>query len=254
MAMTTGGIPMQSDHIVSRFDEELATLAVRIAQMGGLAEQSLTNAITALRTRDHELAEQVIINDQKIDAMETEVEDLAIQLIARRQPMASDLREVMAANKICSDLERIGDLAKNVAKRVGIIREEYQPPKIILGIEHLSDIALQQLKDVLDAYTRRDVEAAKGVWHRDRNLDAIYTSIFRELLTYMMEDPRSITLCTHLLFAAKNIERIGDHATNIAETICYLVTGDQLEGDRIKVDEMSDIQPVDSASKSTPGA
>lgn len=240
MAATSNGNVTQSDHIVSRYDEELDNLAVRIAQMGGLAEQALTNAIVALRKRDHELAETVILDDQRIDSIEAEIEDLAIQLIARRQPMASDLREIMAANKISSDLERVGDLAKNVAKRVTVIREEYQPPKIILGIEHLSDIALQQLKDILDAYTRRDVAMATDVWHRDRNLDAIYTSIFRELLTYMMEDPRSITLCTHLLFAAKNIERIGDHATNIAETVYYLVTGENMTAERTKVDELSD--------------
>ncbi|MEM8877254.1 MAG: phosphate signaling complex protein PhoU [Pseudomonadota bacterium] len=240
MSATSNGNVTQSDHIVSRYDEELDNLAVRIAQMGGLAEQALTNAILALRKRDHELAEKVILTDQQIDNIEAEIEDLAIQMIARRQPMASDLREIMAANKISSDLERVGDLAKNVAKRVTVIREEYQPPKIILGIEHLSDIALQQLKDILDAYTRRDVALATDVWHRDRNLDAIYTSIFRELLTYMMEDPRSITLCTHLLFAAKNIERIGDHATNIAETVYYLVTGENMNAKRTKVDELSD--------------
>ena len=221
-----------TEHIVTRFDNELRELAVRITQMGGKCEKALTDAILALKRQDIDLAMRVIEDDDKIDDMEHDAEDLAIQMIARRQPMAGDLREIMAAVKIAADLERVGDLAENIAKRVVAIQDQTQPARIIHGIDHISDIALQQLKDVLDAYTRRDTATATEVWRRDSDLDAVYTSIFRELLTYMMEDPRNITLCTHLLFAAKNIERIGDHATNIAENILFLVTGEKPQGKR----------------------
>ncbi len=228
-----------SDHIVTSYDNELRDLAVRITQMGGMCEKSLTDAIMALKKQDTELALTVIDEDEAIDELERAAEEHAVQMIARRQPMANDLREIVAAVKIAADLERIGDLAKNIAKRVMALQDQVQPARIIHGIDHISDIALQQLKDVLDAYTSRDTEKAGIVWHRDSALDAVYTSIFRELLTYMMEDPRNITLCTHLLFAAKNIERIGDHATNIAENIHFLVTGETLTGERPKDDASS---------------
>ena len=228
-----------TDHIVTRYDNELRELAVRITQMGGLCEMALTEATAAIKKQDTESALKIIDNDVRIDDLERETEELAIHLIARRQPMANDLREIVAAVKIAADLERIGDLAKNIAKRAVALQDQSQPARIIRGLDHISEIALHQLTDVLDAYTRRDAEMAMKVWHRDSDLDAVYTSIFRELLTYMMEDPRNITLCTHLLFAAKNNERIGDHATNIAETIHYVATGETLAGERPKSDESS---------------
>ena len=228
-----------TDHTVRRFDNELRELAIRITRMGGLCEQALTDAAIALKRQDTGVAMVVIDEDMRIDGLERETEELAIQMIARRQPMAGDLREIVAAVKIAADLERIGDLAKNIAKRVVALQDQAQPARIIRGLDHISELALQQLKDVLDAYTRRDADKAVVVWRRDSDLDAVYTSIFRELLTYMMEDPRNITLCTHLLFAAKNVERIGDHATNIAENIHYLVTGETLDTERPKSDESS---------------
>jgi phosphate transport system protein len=153
--------------------------------------------------------------------------------------MAQDLREIMASIHIANDLERVGDLAKNTAKRVVAIGGELQPKKLVHGVEHLSELALEQLKNVLDAYASRDLEAALGVWRRDNEIDVLYTSLFRELLTYMMEDPRNISLCTHLLFCAKNIERIGDHATNIAETLNYVITGKAMAEERPKKDNSS---------------
>ncbi len=228
-----------SQHTVSAFDTELNELAVLIAQMGGLAEKILTDAVHAFDRRDEDLAHQVIDADVRIDDLEAEVEEQAVLLIARRQPMASDLRAVMAAIRIASDLERIGDLAKNIAKRSLAIYSEAWPHKGVPQLDHMARMALAQLKDVLDAYTRRDLDKAVDVWHRDTELDAIYTSIFREMLTYMMEDPRNITFSTHLLFAAKNIERIGDHSTNIAETVHYLIAGSPLRGPRPKQDTSS---------------
>jgi phosphate transport system protein len=214
-----------SEHIVSAFDEELNDLAVRITRMGGLAEKLLTDGVIALDRGDEALARQVIEADSSIDQLEREVEEQAVLMIARRQPMATDLREIMTAIKISSDLERIGDLAKNIAKRAVAVQADSGVRKAVRGIDRMSRMALEQLRKVLDSYSRRDVEIALEVWHGDSDLDAMYTSIFRELLTYMMEDPRNISFCTHLLFAAKNVERIGDHTTNIAEMIYYLVTG-----------------------------
>ena len=157
-------------------------------------------------------------------------------LIARRQPLAIDLRETISGIRVAGDLERIGDLAKNIAKRVVAISDQAQPQKIVLGVQHMSDLVQEQLKDVLDAYASRDTAAAHDVWERDGAIDALYNSLFRELLTYMMEDPRNISFCTHLLFCAKNVERIGDHTTNVAETIQYLATGEAPTAERPKND------------------
>lgn len=228
-----------TDHIVKAFDDELNELAVRITKMGGLAEKLLTEAVVAVDRGDEELARAVIAADERIDLLEREIEEMAVQMIARRQPMANDLREIMTAMKISSDLERVGDLAKNIAKRALAIEEGPAVRRATRGIDRMSRMALEQLRKVLDAYSRRDVAAALEVWRQDTDLDAMYTSIFRELLTYMMEDPRNISFATHLLFAAKNIERIGDHATNVAEMIHYLVTGDQLREERPKKDTSS---------------
>ena len=228
-----------ADHIVSSYDAELQDLRRTISEMGGIAEKMLADAITALVRGDTALAQAVIAIDPRLDALQRAIEERAILTLVRRQPMAVDLRETVSAIRISGDLERIGDLAKNIAKRVLAISGRFQPQKIVAGVQHMSDLCEEQLKDVLDAYAQKHDEAAMDVWRRDGAIDALYTSLFRELLTYMMEDPRNITFCTHLLFAAKNIERIGDHTTNIAETVHYLVTGENLAGERPKNDRSS---------------
>jgi phosphate transport system protein len=237
--------------IIRALEEELKVLDNRIAQMGGLAEQALGQAMDALDRRDPELAQEAIESDLTIDRLGRGVEELAISLIARRQPMARDLRQIITVIRIAVDLERIGDLSKNIGKRAIAIAGEYHPKQIMLGFMHMGEIALEQLKDVLDAYSQKDGEKALKVWNRDGQIDAMYNSLFRELLTYMMEDARNIGPCTHLLFGAKNIERIGDHATNVAETIYYLVHGVTMPGDRPKSDStsMTLIMPSADAGK-----
>ena len=229
----------QHEHIVRSYEEELSLLNNKIAKMGGLAEQVLGQSIDALEGRDPDLAGDTIQQDEAIDELEKEIEEQAIVMIARRQPMAYDLRQIMAALRISSDLERIGDLGKNIAKRALAVVGEQQPKQLMLGLKHMGELALGQLKEVLDAYIERDADRALKVWYRDEEIDAMYNSLFRELLTYMMEDPRNIGLCTHLLFGAKNIERIGDHATNIAETVYYLVHGRPITDQRPKGDNTS---------------
>jgi phosphate transport system protein len=228
-----------ADHIVSSYDAELQDLRRTISEMGGIAEKMLADAIAALVRGDTALAQAVIAIDPRLDALQRAIEERAILTLVRRQPMAIDLRETVSAIRISGDLERIGDLAKNIAKRVLAISGRFQPKKIVAGVQHMSDLCEEQLKDVLDAYAQKHDEAAMDVWRRDGAIDALYTSLFRELLTYMMEDPRNIAFCTHLLFAAKNIERIGDHTTNIAETVHYLVTGENLVAERPKDDRSS---------------
>jgi phosphate transport system protein len=218
----------QHEHIVRSYEEELSSLKAKIAKMGGLAEQIVGQAIDALDRRDPDLAEATIKEDEAIDTLEREIEEQVITIIARRQPMASDLRQVMSALHISTDLERIGDLGKNIAKRALAVVSEQQPKKLMLGLKHMGELALAQLKEVLDAYIERDADRALKVWYKDEDIDAVYNSLFRELLTYMMEDARHITRCTHVLFIAKNIERIGDHVTNISETIYFLVHGERL--------------------------
>ncbi|MBN9550003.1 MAG: phosphate signaling complex protein PhoU [Alphaproteobacteria bacterium] len=227
---------MQSVHTVSAYDEELKFLSKRIAAMGGHAERMVEQAVAALVNVDHGLAQKVIQDDIVLDEGQREIDDKAIVIIARRQPMATDLREIVGAIRISADIERVGDLGKNVAKRVASV-DGRQPNSLFRGLEALANLALTQLKEVLDVYASRSVEMIGFVRDRDDQIDAMYTSLFRELLTYMMEDPRNITPCTHLLFCAKNIERIGDHATNIAETIYYIVTGDQMPPERPKGDK-----------------
>ena len=226
-----------SEHTVSAYDDELTVMAGKVAEMGGIAEKAFADAVSALVSQDLELAKATIKGDVRLDSLYNELEVKLIELIVRRQPMGQDLREITAATRIANDLERVGDLAKNVAKRVIAIDSDLQSKKLAIGVEHMTELALSQLKQVLDAYARKDAEAARRVQEADAEVDAIYTSIFRELLTYMMEDPRVITQCVHLLFCAKNIERIGDHATNIAENVYYMVTGERLPEDRAKVDE-----------------
>jgi len=216
-----------AQHIVTSFEDDLQGLSRSIAEMGGRAEQIVEHSIAALLGADASLAHEVIEADKKVDALHRQIEESAILVIARRQPLAQDLRETVAAIRIASDLERIGDLGKNIAKRAVVIQNETFSQKVRVGVEHLAELGLRQVKKVLDAYASRDVEKAREVCAQDQEIDAVYTSLFRELLTYMMEDPRNITMCTHLLFCAKNLERIGDHATNIAETVFYLITGEQ---------------------------
>ncbi|MDZ7872585.1 MAG: phosphate signaling complex protein PhoU [Rhizobium sp.] len=235
---------MGSTHIYSAFDEELKFLMRRISEMGGLAEQMVAESVRALVNSDAALAQKVISDDVLMDAMESEIGEKAVITIAKRQPVASDLREIIGALRIAADLERVGDLGKSNSKRVVAVQATGVPRKLARGLEHLSDLALAQLKEVLDVYTTRSAEKAKSIRDRDEEIDAIYTSLFRELLTYMMEDPRNITSCTHLLFCAKNIERIGDHATNIAETIYYMTTGAQPEGERPKEDLTSSVGAI----------
>ena len=235
-------------HIVRSFDEELKYIANRIAAMGGHAERMVDQAMNALVNSDAGLALKVIEDDAFLDESQREIDDKSIVLIAKRQPMADDLREIIGAIRISADLERVGDLGKNIAKRVVAVTEARQPLSLFRGLQALAELALTQLKEVLDVYASRSVERLTFMRDRDDQIDAMYTSLFRELLTYMMEDPRNITPCTHLLFCAKNIERIGDHATNIAETIYYVVTGEQMPADRPKEDKSHNIVVKGEAS------
>jgi len=225
-----------SEHTAKAFDTDLQELNSRVAEMGGLAEREIADAIQALTRRDTDLAKRVVASDPAIDALQQEIEEKAILTIARRQPMAVDLREVVGALRVANDLERIGDLAKNIGKRVSALEGDFHPQKLIRGVEHMASLVLGQVKHVLDAYAGRDLKAALAVWKGDEEIDAICTSLFRELLTYMMEDPRNITFCIHLMFCAKNIERMGDHATNIAETVHYMVEGRPIPDQRPKGD------------------
>lgn len=237
-----------TDHIVRSYDTDLEGIRRSLAEMGGMAERMLGDSTVALVRRDTALAQKIISADQRLDNLQREVEEKAVLTIARRQPLANDLRELISAIRIAADIERVGDLAKNIAKRAVAIAGQFQPPhRAVVGLEHISRLVQAQLKDVLDAYAAGNEQKALEVWRRDDEIDALYTSLFRELLTYMMEDPRNITFCTHLLFCAKNIERIGDHTTNIAETIHYLITGDSLDTNRPKLDTTNiSLEPVES--------
>jgi len=229
---------MAAEHIIKSYDEELGRLSNMIVEMGGLAESQLAAAIEAVSERDSELARRVIGGDDRVDQLERDLNNLAIRLLALRQPMARDLREIVAALKIGSDLERICDYAVNVAKR-SIALAQTPPIQPAHSLPRMAHFALLEIKDVIDAYVARDADKAFAVWVRDEELDEMYASLFRVFLTYMMEDPRNIGPCTHLLFMAKNIERIGDHATNIAENVYYLVHGIPLTEARPKGDRSS---------------
>lgn len=229
---------MATEHTVKSFDEDLRRLDNVIAEMGGLAEAQLADAIEALVKRNGEAAQRVVSNDERIDALEHEVDNLAITMLALRQPMASDLRIVITALRTASVIERIGDYAKNIAKRT-IALSQTPPVGPTKTIARMGVLVQGMIKDVLDAYIERDAQKAQDVWRADEEVDALHTSLFRELLTYMMEDPRNISSCTHLLFVAKNIERMGDHATNIAENVWFLVHGDTPPESRPKGDESS---------------
>lgn len=229
---------MTGEHTVKAYDQELQQLARLVAE-GALAERQIRDSISAFTTRDENLAAQVIAADDEIDELQRRIETMSIQMISRRQPMASDLRDIMGALRISIDLERIGDFAKNISRRSGALADESYPLALMRGLKQMGDLAAAQVAGVLASYLKNDVAEAIAVWRRDEEIDAMYTSLFRELLTYMMEEPRNITFSTHLLFCAKNIERIGDHATNIAETIYFIVKGAPLQEGRPKRDTTS---------------
>jgi phosphate transport system protein len=218
---------MATDHIVKSYDEHITLLTRKILEMGGLVEQQIAQAIQALVERDIERANRVIEHDDQIDLMEEEIDQFAIRLLATRQPMAGDLRLIAMAMKISNDLERMGDYATNIAKRCERLAKE-PPVKPLYTIPRMAQISQSMVKDVLDAYVERDIDKAIAVWRRDDEVDDMFTSLFRELLTYMMEDARNISPCIDLIFVAKNLERIGDHATNIAEKIHYIIHGQRI--------------------------
>ncbi len=228
---------MTGEHTVRSYDEELSHLNNMIARMGGLAEAQLDGALQALAKRDSDLAGKVIASDSKVDEIEQEVHAFTVRLLALRQPVAHDLRMIVGALKVSGDLERIADYAANVAKRA-LVLNQVPPVKPTAGVPRLGRLVQEIVKDVLDAYVEQDKEKAVKVWKQDEEVDDMYTGLFRELITYMMEDPRNITACIHLMFIAKNIERIGDHATNIAETIHFLVQGTPIREVRPKGDSI----------------
>jgi phosphate transport system protein len=232
--MTTMG-----EHTTKAFDADLQDLTRMVAEMGGMAEKQIADSVNALAKRDGERARRVIVADAAIDQLQREIEERSVLTIARRQPMAVDLREIVSALRIANDLERIGDLAKNIAKRVVPVTADFHPQKLIRGVEHMAALVLAQLKQVLDSYAGHDIDKALAVWKGDEEIDAMCTSLFRELLTYMMEDPRHITFCIHLMFCAKNIERMGDHATNVAETVYFMVQGRPIPDERPKGDTLA---------------
>jgi phosphate transport system protein len=229
---------LSSEHTIRAYDEELEALTAELSRMGGLAEVEVADAIRAIGRRDVALAQAVIGRDARLDEIEADIERRAIRLIALRQPVADDLRRTVAALKISMNLERCGDLAKNIAKRALVIAESDPLTPLTRSIERMGELVAARLKDVLDAFAARDIDRARAVWQRDEEVDEHYDSIFRELLTYMMGDPRTIASCAHLLFVAKNLERIGDHATNIAEIIIYEITGEHMTDQRPKLDPL----------------
>jgi phosphate transport system protein len=229
---------MSTEHIVKSFAQELQRLTNMVTQMGGVAEAQVAAAVQAVVRRDAIVAGQVMQSDLRVDAYERDIDTETVRLLALRQPMAADLREILAALKIAADLERIGDYAANIAKR-SIALSQLPPVRPVGAIPRMGRLVQEIVKEVLDAYIDHDVDKAVAARRRDEELDDLYTSLFREVLTYMMEDPRTITPCAHLLFIAKNLERIGDHATNIAETIHFRVVGQPLTTERPKGDESS---------------
>jgi phosphate transport system protein len=231
-----------TEHMSASYEEELTRLAESIAEMGGLVEASISNATLALLKLDHAMAQETILADKQIDAMQKRIDENIVSMIARRQPMAGDLRAIVSSLHVANDLERMGDMAKQIARRSLQIESLSLAPKFYNGVKHMNDLVMRQVKASLDAYATRDSAAAIEVYNSDDEIDALYTSLFRELLTYMMEDPRVITQCTHLLFCGKSLERAGDHATNIAEAAYYLDTGRQLSA---QVEELHRMQPKD---------
>ena len=227
---------MENTHIVKSFDQELSQIENMILEMGGLVENQITQSVIALNNRDTELAEKVRRGDKAVDALESKIDDLTLRTLAIRQPLAADLRNVICALKVASNLERIGDYAKNIAKRSLVLGETNVVAGAGKTIRRMADMVQKMVSDVLDAYTKKDLVMADEIRLRDEDVDHLHNTLFREQLTYMMEDPRNITPCMHMLFIAKNLERMGDHATAIAEQIHYVVTGSLPEENRPKGD------------------
>jgi phosphate transport system protein len=225
----------QTGHTVRSYDQELTRLGAMLAEMGGIVENQVGLAAEAMMEGDTNAATRAVELDPEVDALEREVETFVIRLLALRQPVADDLRKIVAALKITGDLERIGDYAANAAKR-SIVLAQYTLPFSFSALANMARLVQQNLKTVIDAIGQGDAELAEEVWRSDRVIDDLYTSLFRELITYMMEDPRNITPCAHLLFIVRNLERIGDHATNVAETVYYATTGESLPDTRPKGD------------------
>jgi phosphate transport system protein len=237
-----------SDHTVRVFDTDLIKLTQLVAQMGGLAQKQVTDSIDALARHDVALARQVIATDEMVDNLQHQIEEKAVATIALRQPMAIDLRALVAMLRIASDLERIGDLAKNIGKRVIAVSGDQTQRTLMRGLRHMATLVVSQLGSVLDSFVDRNPLKALRVWQGDKEVDALYVSLFRELITYTMEDPTTISMCIHYLFCAKNIERIGDHATNIAEAVHYMVEGHAIAGQRPKGDSSSYVEPQKAAA------
>lgn len=222
-----------SGHIVSSYEQELHQLGDLLAEMGGLVENEVSLAVRAVLHHDDVAADRAIEQDREVDVLERRVEGFVIRLLALRQPMAGDLREIVASLRITAALERIGDYARNIAKRSLVLNEQSFQQRLG-GLSQMGRLVQENLRHVIDAVGEHDPVRAEAVWRADEPIDDMYNALFRELITYMMEDPRNITPCTHLLFIAKNLERIGDHATNIAETVYYAATGQNLPGTRPK--------------------
>ena len=236
-----------NEHTVKAYGDELSQLQAEVARMGGLAESQVNDAVECVARRDVVLAEAVIARDEKLDALQREIERRVIRLIALRQPVANDLRRAVAAMKLAHSLERTGDLARNIAKRAIVIAEAEPMTPLTRSIERMGRLVGERMKTVLDAYTSSDLEPALQVWRQDEEVDEHYNSLFRELLTYMMADPRMISPCAHLLFVGKNLERIGDHATNLAEIIHYEITGEDIADERPKGESVQEHLPGASA-------
>jgi phosphate transport system protein len=214
-----------TDHTTKAFDVDLRELTRMVEEMGARVLKQIADSLDALANQDSDLGRRAIAVDPEIDSLQHAIEEKAVLTIARRQPMAIDLREIIGAVRISNDLERVGDLAKNIGKRILPLAADVHPEKLMLGVERMGELVLGRMREVLDSYSRRDLDVALTVWNGDEEVDSLCTSLFRELLTYMMEDAHNITYCIHLMFCAKNIERMGDHATNIAETVYYIIEG-----------------------------
>jgi len=243
-----------SEHTARVFDTDLVRLTQLVAQMGGLAQKQVTDSIDALSRRDVALARRVIAADATVDELQRLIEEKAVATIALRQPMAIDLRALVAMLRIATDLERVGDLAKNIGKRVIAVSGDNSQRTLMRGLRHMAALVVAQLAAVLDSFVDRNPDKALRVWQSDKDVDALYVSLFRELLTYTMEDPGSISMCIHHLFCAKNIERIGDHATNIAEAVHYMVEGQAIAGERPKGDNSSYVNETRPAASAASAA
>ncbi len=225
-----------NEHWAKASQDDLDPLVAEVARLGGLAEAQIADCVDAIARRDVPLALKVVARDAKLDALQADIERRAIELIATRQPIGRQLRRTVAAMKIAVNLERCGDLARNIAKRSVVLSESEPLTPLTRSIDRMGRLVASRVKDVLDAYTASELDKAQAVWARDEEVDEHYNSLFRELLTYMMGDPRTITPGAHLLFVAKNLERIGDHATNIAEIIHFEITGEEMTGERPRWD------------------